>query len=334
MAARIKDVAIRAGVSTATVSHVINNSRNVSDPIKMRVYEAMEELHYYPNLIARSLRSRKSNIIGLIVPIRAQDNANSFFFSVANGIESVLKKEGYHLVLSNSREDYAEELERIHIFNNQIIDGLILAPTYGMEQHKREALFGNYPVVFIDRKSQHGSGDCVVVNGAQGTYEGVKALVQRGHRRIGFIAGLMGISTTEERLAGYKTALADHGIEVDEALIKSGEMSWRTGYTLTEELWSQGSGMTALFVANNAMSLGALRYLRDNRISIPEQVALIGFDDYEWTHTATPPLTVVRQPSYELGVRAAEVLLNRIYHPHMEAQEIILDSELILRSSV
>lgn len=333
MSATIKDVAVKAGVSTATVSHVINNTRYVSEHVKLRVYQAMDELHYRPNIIARSLRSRKSNIIGLIVPIQINDNANHFFLSVAKGIESVLKKEKYHLVLSNSQEDHAEEMERIKIFNNQFIDGLIIAPTCGIQNCKKEAVFGDYPVVFIDRKPRNLPGDWVVVDGTQGTYEGVRVLLEKGHRKIGFIAGLMGISTTEERLNGYLRALADYNVEADEAMIKSGNMSWQTGYALTEQLWRQG-GMTALFVANNAMSLGALKFLQDHKISIPEQIALIGFDDYEWTDIATPPLSVIRQPSYELGVKAAEILLKRIENPAIGSQQILLETEFIPRGSL
>jgi LacI family transcriptional regulator len=333
MSAKIKDVAYKAGVSTATVSHVINNTRNVSDKVKVRVYQAMEELQYMPNMIARSLRSRKSKIIGLIVPIKANDNANIFFLSVANGIESVLKKEGYHLLLSNSQEDPAEEMDRIKIFNNQFIDGLIIAPTIGLENQRKDAIFGEYPVVFIDRKPRDIPGDSVLVDGTKGTYEGVVGLLERGHRRIGLIAGLMGISTTEQRLHGYLKALSEYGVEPDESMMKSGDMSWQTGYQLAEEILKQGE-VTALFVANNAMSLGALKYLQENNISIPDQVALIGFDDYEWTEVATPSLSVIRQPSYELGVKAAEILLNRLDLPMIGNQDILLDSELVLRNSV
>lgn len=333
MSAKIKDVAVKAGVSTATVSHVINNTRYVSEPIKVRVFEAMEELQFMPNIIARSLRCRKSQIIGLIVPIKSNDNANNFFLSVANGIESVLKRYGYHLLLSNSQEDHKEEMERIKIFNNQFIDGLIIAPTSGIENHSKETIFGDYPVVFIDRKPRLIQGDSVLINGTKGTYNGIKALMEKGHRKIGFIAGLMGITTTEERLVGYRQALMEFGIPVKETLIKTGDMSWQTGYLLAEELLKERD-ITALFVANNAMSLGVLRFLQERKIRIPQEVALIGFDDYEWTEVATPSLSVVKQPSYELGVKAAEILLNRIENPMISNREILLDSELIIRNSV
>jgi LacI family transcriptional regulator len=333
MIARIKDVAQLAGVSTATVSHVINSTRYVSDEVKKKVYDAMKQLNYSPNPVARSLRSRKSNIIGLIVPIKGNDNSNNFFMSVANGIESVLKKHHYHLILSNSREKYEEELERIQMFNNQWIDGLILAPTTQSEEHKdMERTFGDYPVVFIDRKPKHLQGDCVLINGFDGSYQAVKALLAKGHTRIGFISGGLHVSSVEERLMGYRKALQEKGIEPDASLIKSGESLWTSGYDLTHELITN-ENVTALFVANNVMCMGTMKYLREKRIQIPDRMALVCYDDYEWTGVIDPPLSVVRQPAYQLGEKAAEILLHRIENRNGKIKEYRLPAELIVRDS-
>lgn len=331
MAARIKDVASLAGVSTATVSHVINNTRYVSDEVKRKVHEAMKQLNYSPNTVARSLRSRKSNIIGLIVPVKENDNSNQFFMTVANGIESVLKKHGYHLILSNSGESYAEELERIHMFNNQWIDGLIIAPTT-RDQAYQERVFGDYPVVYIDRKPEQPQGDCVLVNGYEGTYHAVKALLGKGHTRIGFLSGKLNITSVEERLAGYEKALKEHGIEPDPALIKTGASKWQSGYEVTRELMANGNA-TALFVANNVMCMGAVKFLREKGIRIPDQIALICFDDFEWTGVIDPPLSVIRQPAIELGEKAAEILLSRIENPNRKFKEYRLPAQLIVRES-
>lgn len=333
MAARIKDVASIAGVSTATVSHVINNSKNVSDEMKKRVHDAMTQLNYTPNTVARSLRSRKSNIIGLIIPIKENDNSKHYFMTVANGIESVLKKNGYHLLLSNSGEDYEEEMERIKVFNTQMIDGLIIAPTTRTDgAPEEERRFGDYPVVFIDRKPQHIQGDCVLVNGLEESYRAVSALIAKGHTRIGFISGKRHITSVEERLLGYIKALQDHGLKADDSLIRSGESKWNAGYDLAGEL-IRGQGVTALFVANNVMCMGSVKYLQENKIRIPDQMALIAFDDFEWTEVIDPPISVVRQPAYELGVKAAEILLSRIETPNKKAKEYRLAAELVVRHS-
>lgn len=331
MAARIKDVASLAGVSTATVSHVINNTRYVSDEVKKKVLDAMKALNYSPNTVARSLRSRKSHIVGLIVPVKENDNSNQFFMTVANGIESVLKKQGYHLILSNSGENYAEELERIHMFNNQWIDGLIIAPTRrenGLEQR----VFGDYPVVFIDRRPDVLQGDCVLVNGYEGSFQAVKALLEKGHTRIGFISGKQNVSSVEDRLAGYCKALKDFGIEPDPSLIRSGESKPQAGYEAAAELVADGS-VTALFVANNVMCMGVLKLIREKGIRIPDRLALVCFDDFEWTAVIDPPLSVVRQPAYELGEKAAQILLERIESPDRSIKEYRLPSHLIVRES-
>ncbi|MCL6601419.1 MAG: LacI family transcriptional regulator [Paenibacillus sp.] len=331
MIARIKDVANEAGVSTATVSHVINNTKFVSEEVKLKVKSAMNRLQYTPNMVARSLRSRKSNTIGLIVPIKGNDNSNHFFLSVANGIESVLRKNGYHLLLSNSHEDPQEEIERIKMFNTQCIDGLIIAPTSGISNETGD-LFGDYPVVFFDRRPEGVPGDWVLVDGMKSSYDGVAALIEKGHRKIGFLAGRMDISTSMERFCGYKKALEDYGIGFQEDYIRIGDLSGESGYELTGELIGQ-KAVTAVFVANNAMSLGAVKYLKDNHFDIPGDVALIGFDDYEWTGMVNPPLSVIRQPSYEIGKKAGEIMLKRIKKPGAKCQGYLMEADLVIRSS-
>ncbi|WP_410511328.1 LacI family DNA-binding transcriptional regulator [Paenibacillus sp. BR2-3] len=331
MKVKIKDVAIEAGVSTATVSHVINSTKNVSAEVRQKVTKAMKQLDYIPNSVARSLRSRKSNTIGLIVPIKANDNANNFFLSVANGIECILKKYGYHLLLSNSQENHLEEIERIKMFNTQNIDGLIIAPTSKLCS-ETDKLFGDYPVVFIDRKPAEPPGDWVLVDGTKGAYCGVTALLDKGHRKIGCIAGLPDISTSKERMDGYRQALSDYKVDFNESLLKIGDMSWETGYELAGQLL-QEEGATALFVANNAMSLGAVKYLKENNIRIPEDIALIGFDDYEWTEIVHPALSVIRQPSNELGKKAAEMLIHRIQKAGLKNRGYMFEAELVVRES-
>lgn len=329
----IKTVADRAGVSTATVSHVINNTRYVSDETKQKVYQAMEELDYRPNFVARSLRSQKSKTIGLIVPMLPSDTSNFFFMTVAQGIQYALKQHGYHLLLSNNTtEDTEEEMEQIRLFNSQLIDGLILASCANDVGYLKDIVGGQYPVVFIDRKPGNYNGDFVTADSYGGTYEAVEKLILKGHRRIGFMTGGLGITTSDERFSGYKNALKQHGIEFDPSLVRISPASFENGYESARQLLAEDN-LTALFIANNVLTMGAVMCLQERRIRIPEDLAVIGFDDYDWTKITTPPLSVIRQPAYEIGVKAAEVMLNRIDKPAVKYRKHRLKTTLVARGS-
>ncbi|WP_394217613.1 LacI family DNA-binding transcriptional regulator [Halobacillus trueperi] len=327
----IKDVAKKAQVSTATVSHVINETRFVADETKQKVYLAMKDLNYHPNRIARSLRSRKSNTIGLLVPLVAEDTSNFFFMSIANGIEKVLKENGYNLILSNSDEDEGTEKDQIRVFNTQLIDGLIIAPVNGKDSAYKQELTGDYPVVYIDRHPSGIEGDMVLVDNLRGSYEAVQALLNKGYDRIGFITGTLGITTSDERLNGYKKALEEKGVPVREEFIKEGPATFEQGYQLAKELHE--AGVTALFIANNVMTMGAVSYLKEHQVNIPEEIGIIGYDDYDWMKITSPPLSVVRQPAFEIGKVAVEQLLKRINGSQEKYTEVMLDSELVQRGS-
>jgi LacI family transcriptional regulator len=330
MTASMKDVAQRAEVSTATVSHVINRTRFVSEETRARVLQAMRELDYYPNLAARSLRSQRSNIVGLIVP----DVANHFFMTLIKGVEDVLRANRYTLLVSNSDDDVDVEKEQLRILKAQLVDGLIMATT-GHDHAFLEAALKDWPTVFVDREPNgYAKGDRVLVDNIGGTCEAMKALFERGHRQIGVILGLEGLTSTEERLAGYEKALANMGIGFDPALVRWGDSRPGSGYQLTREL-VEATDMTALFIGNNAMAIGAMQFLRDREIRIPEELALICFDDSDWFLITDPPLSVVSQPSFEVGKHAAELLLRRLKgEDSAKPQRYRLPTKVILRESV
>ncbi|WP_042352858.1 LacI family DNA-binding transcriptional regulator [Bacillus massiliigorillae] len=326
---RIKDVAEKSGVSTATVSHVINGTRYVSDEVSEKVKAAMKELNYTPNPIARSLRSHQSYLVGLIIPVKnPADMANLFFMAIAQGIESILTKNGYKLILCNSYEDIEVEKEHIQMFNAQLVDGLILAPSG--EDYRN--LTEQYPVVFIDRKPKVYQGDCVLANNCQGAFEATEYLIKQGHKKIGFINGNGGLTTDRARLEGYQKALLKHGIIYDKNYVKEDCVSVEHGYSLTKELVEQ-KDVSAVFIANNILTMGAISYFQECHINIPDELAIIGFDDYEWTKIINPPLSCVRQPAFEIGQKAAEVLLERIANNDAPSGEYLLDTSLIVRKS-
>ncbi|KMJ55839.1 LacI family transcriptional regulator [Bacillus sp. LL01] len=330
----IKDVAKRASVSTATVSHVINETRYVSEETKKKVHQAMKELNYQPNQMAQGLRSRKSKTVGLIVPMLYTDTSNFFFMSIANGIETILQDRGYHLILSNSHEELKREMEHIKVFNSKLIDGLIIAPTAEDFSQYEDVLSSDYPVVFIDRKPRGFCKDGVFVDSEKGTYEAINTLIEKGHKRIAFLTGSLGITTSDDRLMGYKRAFKDHNLKINLNLIAEGEASFQAGYKLAKELVEEEK-VTALFVANNVMTMGALGYLNEQKIKVPEEVAIIGFDDYDWMKITTPPLAVVKQPSFEIGEQAVNLLLKRIEEQNQgEPEQILLSTEFVIRESI
>lgn len=335
MAVKIKEVAKTAGVSTATVSHVINQTRYVSDETKLKVLEAMKALNYYPNQVARSLRSNKTNMVALIYPVGFADTSTFFFASVTQGVQNKLKEHGYHLINCHINENINDEMEQVRVLNSLLIDGIIIAPTLDDHSYLNEAASGKYPIVFIDRKPIGYNADTILVDNYSITYEAVNYLINKGHRKIGFINGHLGITTSDERLLGYKNALINKNIEIDESIIKIAEIGRTTfedGYMLARELLKV-KGLTALFVANNVMSMGAMAYIQESKIKVPGELSIIGFDDYDWTKISTPPLTVIMQPAYEMGEKAAEVLLDRIKNPTSEIREYRLPAKLIMRGT-
>ena len=328
----IKKVAEHAQVSTATVSHVINETRFVSDETKTRVLKAMEELNYIPNPAAQSLRSQKTKTIGLLIPILEDESSNIFFMRVARGIEHVIRQSGYHIMLGNTNESLDYEIEQIKYFKSRQVDGLIIAPSAGNHENIAELIDVDCPVVFIDRKPDGIKGDFVLNNGFQGSYDAVKTLIDKGHQKIGLLSGLLNLSPAQERLAGYRKAMTDHGILLDEKLILIGESSFDSGYTMMKKLMEQ-SDVTALFIASNAIAMGAIGYIQDKNIKVPEKLAIIGFDNYDWGAVSNPPLSVINQSAYELGIKAAEVLLKKLCKPSNRFKEYRLPTQMVIRKS-
>jgi len=323
------DVARKAGVSTATVSHVINKTRHVKVETREKVLKVMEDLNYYLNSAARSLRSRKSHVVGLLVP----DISNFFFTSIAKSVESTLKKYGYSLFFSNSNENLESEIEQIKIFNTQLIDGLIMAPVPGDHTFLNDLLIGDYPVVFIDRKPKGYQGDCVLGDNIKGTYDAISMLIKKGHIRIGIIAGLLDLTSIEERLFAYKKALNDYQLKIDNHLIKAGNNRFEGGYQSTKELL-ENTDITALFVTNNSMTVGAIKYLKEKQIAIPGDIAIIGFDDYKWASIIEPSLSMVNQPAHDIGEKASTLLVKRMNKEEIgDYKEFRLPTRLINRNS-
>ena len=331
--ATIKDVAKAAGVSTATVSHVINNTRYVSDKVRKNVMDAIAKLDYTPSVVAQSMRNQKTKTIGLLIPIIDDEMSNIFFIRVSKGIELVLKKNGYRLLFSNTDDDLDREIEQIENFNRQQIDGLIIAACPKDHSFFDDIVKNKYPAIFIDRKPEGISKDFVLNDGYGGSYDAVSYLISKGHKRIAILSGLINWSTGFDRLEGYKKALADHQIAIDDSLIFVGDSTCPSGYNMAKKMHEMKLDATALFIASNAILMGAIEYFGDIEIKIPEDYAIIGFDNNQWTKTNKPSLSVVEQASYELGKKAANLLLKKIKKSSSEYKTYKIPTKLIIRDS-
>lgn len=323
----IKDVATKAGVSISTVSHVLNKTRFVSEETVVRVKNAIEELGYRSNNIARSLRNNKSYRIGLLVP----EISNFFSIDIIESIEKIVRTAGYQLVIGYSHDKLEIEKEQIAFFDQQMIDGLILFPCEGDHSYLEENLC-NYPIVAVDRKPENFICDYVGGANEEAVYAAITKMIEEGHRKIGMVIGPKALSPIVERAKGYYRALSEHGIEIEKNLIQIGGSDFESGMAMTECLL-QEKGLTAIFAGNNILTLGALSCLQQHAIHIPKQIALLGVGDTRWATVSNPPLSVLRHPMSQIGAKAAEIIMDRINGADGEAVVYQFPVELVRRVS-
>jgi LacI family transcriptional regulator len=325
----VRQVALRAGVSTATVSRALAGFSHVADDLRQRVLDAARALDYRPNRAARSLRSRRSLTVGVLVP----DVQNPFFTGILRGLEAVLEGDGFTFLLGNS--DGRPERERLYIdtMRDEGVAGFIVVPTHGDLEPYRLLQSRGVPIVTIDRSAPGLKADQVTVTNREGVRGAVHHLVALGHRRIGFIGGPARVDVARERAAGYEQAMGEHHIDVDPTLVQPGDFQQTGGYRGMQALLETAERPTAVFVANNLMTLGALQALHEHDVRIPHQVALIGFDDMPWATSLQPPLTAVAQPTNEIGVAAAQLLVARLRDPDRPFRRVVLETQLIVRGS-
>lgn len=327
----IRDVAERAEVSVATVSHVINGTRKVAPDTAARVRRAMEELDYQPNAVAQSLRTRTTHVIGVLV----SDITNQFFATLVRGAEDAAVAAGYSVIVCNSDEDPSKEDSYVRLLLRRKMDGLLIAPVRdGASPAVQELTERRMPFVFIDRKTAGVSVDAVLSDNVGGAYRATRHLIERGHRRIGIVLGIPEATTTEERLAGYRQALEQAGVPFSEDLVAWGGYRIEGGRQAAVQLLSRPDSPTAIFSTNNLMTVGVLQELFNRGIKIPEGMAVVGFDDLEWAELVHPSLTVVAQRPYEMGHRAVELLLERLgSRGREEHTEVRIGVELKIRRS-
>jgi LacI family transcriptional regulator/LacI family repressor for deo operon, udp, cdd, tsx, nupC, and nupG len=329
--ATLEDVAREADVSISTVSRALNNSEKVHPDTKAHVKQVAEDLGYMPSRVARRLRLEggRANLLGLVIP----DIQNPFFADVTRGVEDVAQAHGYALILSNSDEDADKQRLALEILQTEDVDGVIVPPVGAEDSAIDELLDSGIAVVCVDRRLPGTRVDTILSDNRKGAYQAVSHLIDLGHERIGFIGGIPHISTLTERRAGYERALRDHDLPVDPALIMEGDDRREQGKIFTSELLSLDAPPTALFTGNNLTTLGALAALNERGVAVPDEMALVGYDDVPWPMALNPPPTVVDQPGYEMGRRAAEILLGRLQAPDRSPTTVTLQPKLIVRRS-
>jgi|SRR6056297_275727 len=314
MQASIKEVARLAGVSVATVSNVLNKTKKVRPDTEERVMEAVRKLNYRVNPLARNLRRGESKIIGFIV----SDLSNYYFIDIARGIENTLRENGYHILIMDSKEDKMLEIDNIKNLLSRFVDGLIIAPTDEDCSSLHNLLLNDLPIVFVDRQPSNYEGDVVLSTNMDGAHAAVRYLIEQGHSKVGFIGSRFD-STMNERIDGYKLALQDAGIPVNESYIRYGSgyslsvAKQRHGYSYyhMEDLL-ENTDITAVFMGNNISSVGALMYLREKGIPIPDRMAVITYDDSFWLTMTTPSISAIAQLPEQMGQEAASLLLKRL----------------------
>jgi len=324
----MRKIAKRAGVSIGTVSHVVNGTARVREPLRRRVEVAIEQLGYQPSVLARSLRRNQSPMLGVIIP----DITNPFFPAVVRGIEDVAYAHSTQIVLCNADNDRLKERAYLDQLHSIRVTGMIVIPSADSEFADFAArLRENVPLVCLDRPLAEWTGDYIGVDNEAGAYVGTQYLVRLGHRRLAMISGPLSIRNAQERLAGFRRALAEASLS--ELAVEQAGFDRPSGLEAARRLVQLTPGPSAIFAANDLLAVGALAALREKGLRCPDDVAVVGFDDLELAAFTDPPLTTVAQPGYTMGRCAAEALFQRLQHPETAAQRVILDTELKIRRS-
>jgi LacI family fructose operon transcriptional repressor len=322
----IKDVALAAGVSTATVSRVLANKSRVKDETRQRVLDSIEQLNYRPNLIARSLRAQKSAKIGLVV----SDIRNPFFTAIGRAVEDAAYEQGYSVLMCNTDENPDKEEMYLNLLHDENVAGIIFSPTQQFSAGLK-SYTSNIPFVIIDRSVESRDVDMVLLDNVAAAHELTMHLIENGYKKL---AGLFGDASTtgRERNRGFNKALKEHQLSPTAVHFIAPRI--KQGYETTMALLKQERGnVDAIFTSNSLLTAGAFQAIRDSQLTVPEDVALVGFDETTWGALVDPPITLIAQPTEEIGRTATELLFQRIDEPHRLPKTVTLKGRLLVNGS-
>jgi len=328
--ATIKDVALRAGVSVTTVSHVVNDTRHVSAKGRERVELAIRELGYVPNAMARSLKSNTTSTLGMLIP----NSSNPYFAEIVRIVEDRCFGAGYTLVLCNTDDEPRRQSVYLQVLAERRIDGLIVVSTGDDDSLVTQLQGLRIPTVLVDREIADPSCDLVETAHMQGGLLAVRHLLSLGHKRIACIGGPVGLTPSEQRIEGWRMALAEAGTTPNaDALLWRGAFTSQSGYEAMHAILRTEHPPSAVFVCNDLMAIGALRAAHESGVHVPDELSIVGFDDIELSAYTSPPLTTVAQPKERIGALAVDMLLERVGGKRRDARKVVLQPELRVRAS-
>jgi LacI family transcriptional regulator len=336
----IPDVARRAGVSTATAARALGGYGAASESARTAVLRAAEELGYRRNDLARAMITGRTNTLGLVIA----DIENPFFARAARGVSDAARAAGYDVVLTNTDEDADVERSNVRVLLSRRVDGLIVAPTSPVADHLAAATESGCPVVLLDRRLDGFPADTVLVDNVAAARDVVERLLAAGHSRIAMVTGgsrhaerrdrATTISTGDDRVDGYVAALTDAGVARPETYLRTGAATPEMAASLMSELIALPDRPTAVFASDSRVALGVLKAIREAGLEVPRQISMVGFDDADWTSVVNPPISVVAQPTYELGRRAAETLIARLSGDETPPRVHVMATDFLARRSV
>jgi len=327
----IHDIARTLKISASTVSRALNDNPRISLKTKEKIKAVADELGYRPNTLASNLRNKKSNTIGIVVPLINRH----FFSSVISGAEDVAYKAGYTVVISQSNDLVAKEINIVQSMFSNRVDGLIISIAMQSSSFEHLKLFRkkHIPLVFFDRAVPEIETDKIVVDDFAGGFRVTQHLIDQGYKRIGHLAGPQNLKTYFERKNGYIEALLKNGIIYDESLININRLTSEEGVVAVKQLMSLANPPDAIFCGNDTTALSAMIYLRDNGIRIPEDIGIVGFSNEPFSKVVSPSISTIAQPGFEMGQKAAELIIRKIENKERTYQTIVLPTELIVRES-
>jgi DNA-binding LacI/PurR family transcriptional regulator len=324
-----KHIAQLAGVSVGTVSHVLNGSAGVSEELRKRVHEIVRKLDYQPSQLARGLRRRSTDLLGVIIP----DITNPYFPKLVRGIEDVAYKEGFRLVLCNTDNDPAKEQSYFNDLRSFHPAGIIVIPSEGSTVGK-DSSHRNFELIFVDRSPEWWAGDAVLANNEDGGHQVGRYLTRMGHKLIAAISGPSHIETAHDRIRGFQRALAEAKVKLPAKYIQEAPFNAEGGFAAAIRLLTMSPRPRAIFASSDTLAIGALAAVRALKLRCPDDVSIVGFDDLEFSELTEPSLTTVFQPGYHIGSLACQLLLDRVRGADHPPEKKILNTELRIRHSV
>lgn len=331
MSSNLKDVAKSLNMSISTISRVVNNKNYVNPKTREKILNALKELNYTPNQAARSLKNKKTNTIGILIP----DISEDFFAYVIKGIDKIFSQNGYSIILCDTGENPEKEKQYLNLLLEKQIDGIILATVCKEKDVLNEFFSLNMPIIFIDNLPNiRNNCDTVIIDNIKASYMAVNHLIELGHKNIGIITGKIDETTGYERMLGYKKALEEHCLGIHDELIRIGDFKENSGYQNMISLLDVNKDITAVYVASSKMTYGAIKAIKERKLRIPEDIALVGFDVHDISGLISPSITTITQPEEEIGKVAGELMIKRLQDGEERFhQKIVLDPGLLIRES-